>query len=161
MTGIDPRQLLDLVIRPTLDALALGCPAVEQLLLGTALQESDCGRYLQQLGGGPALGVFQMEVGDHDDIWANFLPGKPDLAAKVKALLPAGADRRGQLVTNLAYAAAMCRVHYLRVRDPLPPSYDVEAQAAYYKAHYNGPGAATTDQYIANWKAAMGGSSAA
>lgn len=45
-------------------------------------------------------------------------------------------------MTNLIYATAMCRVHYRRVPEPLPPAGDLEAQAAYWKAHYNTAAAA-------------------
>jgi hypothetical protein len=46
--------------------------AAEELLLGTALQESGL-IYRRQLNNGPALGLFQMEPATHDDIWADFL----------------------------------------------------------------------------------------
>ncbi|MTJ81720.1 MAG: hypothetical protein F8N37_11980 [Telmatospirillum sp.] len=157
MTGIDPGQLMKLVIRPTLTAIGLGGPAAEQLMLGTAAQESRCGRYLAQIGG-PALGPWQMEPATHDDLWTNTLTGKPDLAARVKALLPATCDRRQQLVTNLAYACAMARLVYWRAPASLPPAGDIEAQAAFYKRFYNTPaGAATVGQYISNWHAATDG----
>jgi hypothetical protein len=43
----------------------------------------------------------------------------------------------------------MCRVHYRRVREPLPPAGDVEAQAGYWKAHYNiDAGAGTVARFI-------------
>ena len=31
----------------------------------------------------------------------------------------------------------MCRVHYLRVRESLPQSSDINALAQYWKVHYN------------------------
>lgn len=155
--GIDPRQFRALIIRPACAALSLGGDAAEELLLGTAIQESGCGQFLHQEGGGPALGVFQMEPEDHDDIWRNYLPGRPALSAAVKAMLPPGADRLGQLVSNLVYAAAMARIHYARVPEMLPASGDLKGQAAYYKAHYNtAGGAATPAEYIANWQRALG-----
>ena len=60
MIGIDSDDLRLRVIRPTLAALDLGGEEVEALLLGTAAQESGCGRKLAQEGG-PALGVWQIE----------------------------------------------------------------------------------------------------
>ena len=41
------------VIKPTLTALNLGGDAVEELLLGTAVQESLNFTYREQVGGGP------------------------------------------------------------------------------------------------------------
>lgn len=47
--GINPHQLRDLVIRPTLKRLGFWSTAAEELVLGTAIQESSL-QYLQQLG---------------------------------------------------------------------------------------------------------------
>lgn len=150
-----PQFFLDHIIRPALAAIGLDGPDAEQLLLGTALQESALRNYRQE-GGGPALGYFQMEPEDHDDIWANFLAGRKDLAGRMRSLLPVRVQPSAdQLIPYPHYAAAMCRVHYLRVPAPIPT--DLAGQAAYYKAHYNTPaGAATTAEYLANWQAAMG-----
>jgi hypothetical protein len=149
-----PQFFLDHIIRPALVAIGLDGPDAERLLLGTALQESALRNYRQE-GGGPALGYFQMEPEDHDDIWANFLLGRKDLAARLRALLPARVQPSAdQLIPYPHYAAAMCRVHYLRVPAPIPT--DLAGQAAYYKIYYNTPeGAATTAEYLANWQAAM------
>jgi hypothetical protein len=54
------RNVLVNAIRPALNTLEMGGLAVEQLILGTGIQESLL-VHRQQLGGGPALGVFQME----------------------------------------------------------------------------------------------------
>ncbi|KAF0118141.1 MAG: hypothetical protein FD149_866 [Rhodospirillaceae bacterium] len=77
----DSAHFVTTVIRPTLLHLGLHSPAAEALLLGTAIQESRLGTYLRQTGGGPALGVYQMEPATHEDIWTNFLAYRPDLAA--------------------------------------------------------------------------------
>jgi len=41
------------------------------------------------------------------------------------------------LSTDLAYACAMARIHYLRVPERLPSAMDVDGLARYWKAHYN------------------------
>ena len=89
--SFSPSEFLEQVIRPALQAIDLDSLAAEQLLLATALQESDL-RNTVQMGGGPALGYFQMEPATHDDIWANFLRYRGALAGKVRAL--AGHGRR-------------------------------------------------------------------
>jgi len=154
---VNPDDFTAQVIRPALAAINLGGLAAEQLLLGTALQESGL-RNIRQ-SGGPALGYFQMEPATHNDIWTNFLMGNPQLAAAIKNLLPNGtAPLTSDLISFPIYAAAMARVHYLRVPAPLPAAGDLDAQAAYYKKWYNTPGgAATTAEYIANWSRAMVG----
>ena len=152
--GIDPKQLTDLIIRPTLQRLGLWSDAAEELVLGTAIQESNL-QYLQQLGGGPALGIWQMERATHDDIWTNFLHYRTKLGLNV--LGPHTKPDHTRLVWDLAYACSMCRVHYLRCSDVLPSAGDIDGQAAYYKRWYNTPlGKGTEEQYTANWHRVMG-----
>jgi len=148
---IDPKQLLDLIIRPVLRDLDLWSEQAERLLLGTACKESECGRWLKQLGGGPALGIFQMEENTHDDIWMNYLDFKPVLARKIgQWCLKTTETMAGEMVGNLYYAAAMCRVHYLRAPDAIPDT--LAGQARYWKTHYNSPmGAGTESEYMNTW----------
>lgn len=155
MRAIDPVRFRDQIIAPSLRAIGLFSEAAEELVLGTALQESGL-QALHQVGG-PALGFFQMEPATHDDIWTNFLTGQRELAARLRTLLAGVAlPKTAQLVGNAYYAAAMCRVFYVRLDAPLPAAGDLAGQAAYYKRHYNTPaGAATADEYIANWRAAF------
>jgi len=151
--GILPAQLRQLVIVPALTAMGLGGPAAEELLLGTALQESLGGVYLHQLGQGPALGIFQMEPRTHDDLWTSFLPRRTDLSAKLSSLLMPGLGRLDQLPGNLLYAAAMARLLYYRCPEPLPAAGDIPAQAAFYKRWYNtAGGAASVEGYLTRWK---------
>jgi len=147
-----PQQFLDTVITPTTTALGLGGPAADQLLLGTALQESGL-KSRVQIGGGPALGLFQMEPATHDDCWKNFLAYRPGLAARIIALLPDGIKPTASaLENNDAYACGMARIKYLRAPQVLPSAGDLDGQAAYYKTYYNGPGAATVAEYVENWQ---------
>ncbi len=144
-------QLLDLVIRPTLREISLHSEAAEQLVLGTIYQESR-GEYLKQLGNGPALGLIQMEPATHDDIWLNYLAYHPRLKPAIMDLISHNVRQRvfkgkcptqafvppaTELIANLKYAVAMCRVHYLRVPHALPPAGDIDALAQYWKDFYN------------------------
>lgn len=147
MNGINLPQLYNLVIGPVLSAF--GAPwnssAAAILLLGTAIHESAGGQYLAQTGGGPALGAWQMEPPTHDDCWQNFLNFQPSLAAAVRQFQVPGAGS-AQLAYNLAYAAAMARVKYIRAQPPLPAADDFNGMAAYYKQFYNSElGAAVVD----------------
>lgn len=154
--GIDLNDLRLLVIRPVLAVVGLGDEAAEELLLGTALQESGGGRFLAQRGG-PALGLWQMEPRTHDDIWENYLAHRDELAGRVRSLTMPGLAPQAQLAGNLCYACAMARLVYERIAAPLPAAGDTAAQAAYYKTHYNTDGgAATVAAYLANWRAAFG-----
>lgn len=57
---MDKRQLRNL-IRRVLIGIGGYSEEAENLLMGTAAQESALGEYIRQLGNGPALGIFQME----------------------------------------------------------------------------------------------------
>lgn len=138
MSGLNLTQLKNEIVRPTLDYLGLGGDAAVNLLTGTALAESDA-TYLRQIGGGPALGLWQMEPATHDDCWANFLrfPAQSRLATKLEAMLAPDLPRRQQLITNLRYACAMARIRFYRMRDALPAATDAAGLSAYHKVHYN------------------------
>lgn len=147
--GINSQQLLDCVIQPTLEALGLNSVAAQQLLLGTCAQESHMGTYIKQVKG-PALGIYQMEPATHADIKINFLIYKPELLVKINRLGD-GADI--SLIYNLAYATALCRIHYLRMPEKLPEANNIPALAAYWKKFYNTPkGAGTEHEFIENYK---------
>jgi hypothetical protein len=151
MYGLDVEQFRLLVVRPALTRISLWSQAAENLVLGTALQESHL-IYLRQLPNGPALGPFQMEPPTHADIWDNYLAFRKDLRNPVSRLASFFSSDRpdpGEMATNLQYAAAMCRVRYARVSAPLPDANDAPALAAYYKAFYNTyQGKATVEQAL-------------
>jgi len=151
-----PDEFLTTVIRPTLIEIGLQSTAAEQLLLGTAMQESEL-VHRRQLGNGPARGFFQMEPATHNDIWENFLKFKKDLAKKVTNLMSSPtADKIEQLETNDRYACAMARVHYLRAKGALPAANDIKGMANYWKQHYNTPlGAGKPAEFIAKWHKAF------
>ena len=148
---LNKRQFVEEVIRVALGYLDKEIPhtiAAEQLLLGTALQESRL-TYLRQLRKGPAMGLFQMEPATHKDIWEHYLPAKPGIRLKLQKGFDCHAET---MITDLVYAACMCRVHYYRVPEKLPPAGNFQAQAEYYKKYYNTPlGHATVKQYLSNW----------
>jgi hypothetical protein len=148
--SINAAQLREHVIRPTLKHLDLWSQAAENLVLGTILTESR-GEYLKQVGTGPALGLIQMEPATHDDIWNNHLKYQPVLSAKLRELETPAALTKGalELIGNLYYAAAMCRVFYRRLPDPLPAADDPEGMARLWKKRYNTPlGAGTVEKAL-------------
>lgn len=150
---IDATQLLNNIIRPVLADLRLGGVAAEAMVLGTACQESKCGLWLVQLERGPARGIYQMEPATHDDIWNRWLIHDQELVKRVNRWRiqygnGTGAD---EMIGNLYYATAMCRLHYRRVPAALPA--DLPGQAAYWKRFYNTPaGAGTAQEYINSWR---------
>lgn len=155
---IDPKQLRLEVIRPVLKATGMWSQAAENLLMGTAAQESACGKYLRQLEDGPARGIFQMEPDTLDDIYVNYLEFRPDLRGAVDAYLIPSMGQADNLIFNLAYATLMCRVHYRRVPDALPNADDLRGLAAYWKRFYNTPmGKGKPEEFVANYMRYCGG----
>lgn len=135
------------VIEPTLREMELLSPAGVEMVLHTGLVESNFER-LHQVGG-PALSPYQIEPATHDDHWENYLKHRPELAKRVLEASNVRSPSLFSLTSNLAYATAMCRIHYLRVSEPLPPLGDIRAQGKYWKEHYNTYlGAGTVDKFV-------------
>lgn len=163
---LDPGWWRRQVVRPALERVGLWSESAEVLLVGTALAESRLS-WLRQLGGGPALGPYQVEPATHRSLWADLLRYRLQLAVDVLELaggtasdLPtyrwtALADRlQHHLVASTHttsipqmwwYATAVARCRYLWDRNPLPPADDPEALAAYYVRVYNAGGKATIE----------------
>lgn len=149
---VDRTQFRELVIRPTLKLLDLWSPAAEQLVLGTALVESKL-KYLHQVGGGPALGLYQCEPATLRDIMSNFLAHNQALRGKVTSLIALGFSAEDNLIGNAYFSTAICRVHYRRMPQPLPEAGDTLAMGAYWKHWYNTEkGAGKVEDYVRAWR---------
>jgi hypothetical protein len=133
--------------------------AAEELLLGTAAQESRLGQYVKQWPTGPALSIYQMESDTHDDIWNNYLAYRADLASVVRGFAaqhvfsgsePGALSR--EMVGNIYYATAMARVHYRRVAESLPHAGNLLGMASYWKRFFNtGRGAGSQEEFMRNY----------
>ncbi|MFN3827776.1 MAG: hypothetical protein ACK4NR_09155 [Micavibrio sp.] len=137
----------DRIIVPALVAIDSYSKAAERLVLATGLAESgylhvrQVARY--KPGGGvaaygPARGYFQMEPATHDDLWANYLGAtrRANLLEGLRKITDHPGDPE-EMVRNPQYAAAMCRIFYLRIRAPLPAENDLRGMAEYWKRYYN------------------------
>ena len=147
---INKMQLKGLICRVLRD-LGLYSDSAVNLLMGTAAQESRLGTYIHQLGGGPALGIFQMEPDTEKDIWINYISYRKPLEGRIADTT----GRRGPgpwLELDLAYQIAMARIHYLRVPESLPDPDDIAALAQYWKLYYNTSlGDGSEDEFVANY----------
>jgi hypothetical protein len=146
------REQLQAVIRRVTGGLGLGGFDAERLLLGTVAKESGFGRYLRQLGGGPALGAAQVEPATMRDIYTNHLAYRPERAAAVALVSGVSEPSVWQLEINLAFNLAMARLKYRMIPAPLPDGRDVWAMARYWHRWYcaNGyPG--QVEQFVADW----------
>ena len=152
MTSMEFRES---VIKPTLEKMGLWSESAESLILGTAIQESRL-KYRKQIGGGPALGLFQMEPFTHDSIRKDYLDYRSELKEKVDQFTDNPVAE--ELENNDEYACAMCRIHYLRVKESLPAAHDILGAANYWKSHYNTPkGAGTVSEFVENYERARHG----
>ncbi len=137
---VDVDQILELVIRPALQAACLWSESAERLVYGTGLVESKY-KYLKQISG-PALGYFQCEPSTHDSI-KKYLSQRSNnalleriLSATYRTMLP---EDHNVLMWDIRYATLICRVHYFRFPFQLPDSRDAEGLAKVYLKYYNTP----------------------
>lgn len=138
---IDPRQFRTHIVRAVLRDMGMWSQPAENLLVGTALQESGL-RYLRQLNNGPALGVYQTEPATLHDLFDNWRANE--------YLARPEPDR---LVYDLAYATKIARLIYYRRPEPLPAAEDVDGLANYWKQHYNTPlGAGTAAEWALKYR---------
>ena len=135
------------LIRETLEALPLPySEAAENLLFMTAAHETKLGEYLWQVGGGPALGFWQMEPATLDDLYVNYLSYHEGHLRAVDRWMPRGLTRSQSLVYSLGYQVATARYQYWRRPEPLP--LHVTGLAGYAKKHWNSEsGKATWQDY--------------
>lgn len=142
-------QLRELIIRPALLDLVLYTDEAMELLVFTCAVESDGGTYLKQLKG-PALGIYQMEPEDYNDIWTNYIRNHQSLMMMLSTNFGVvSIPDEARLLYDLRYATAMCRIHYERAQAKIPTKPDPEHLWDYYKSFYNSHlGAATKEQSI-------------
>lgn len=158
--GVDVEQMRQYVVRPACLLLEMHSESAEVLVLGTGLTESQL-RFVDQIDrenkDGPAYGFWQMEERTFRDIFDNYLRHQWDLRGRLQGLCT-HSPRVQDMRWNLIFAAAMCRIHYRRVREPLPPPDDAAGMARYWKEHYNTPlGRGTVEKALPHFKrAAMG-----
>lgn len=155
------REQLTELIEETLNDYGLHSDSAVNLILGTIAQESAFGTYIKQLGGGPALGICQMEPSTHEDIWKNYIKYRKELYEELKQEFGVIDDvilcnfiKPDPIVMtyNLRYSIIMCRIHYLRQKPALPQYNDIPGLAQYWKKFYNTPlGKGTEQEFIDNY----------
>ena len=148
---MDAGDFRELVVRPALQFLAkaakkprLWSPAAENLVVGTGIHESGGLRYLWQrkangvrLAHGQAgRGLFQIQPGTYRDLWRTYLAFRPELFDALNGLSSADQPMDMELIGNMSYAAAVCRLIYWRRPEPLPEADDIEGMARYWGQFY-------------------------
>lgn len=145
---IDSTQLREYVIRPVLKPMDLYSTSAENLLVMIAAHESKMGTYLRQLGGGPACGIYQMEVNTAMDVWT-YIRRRADWTYEYMVDLEGDVPLRDSLTWNIGYQTALARIHLLRFEEPIPPAEDLQGLAEYAKKYWNtSAGKATPEDYL-------------
>ena len=124
------------IIKLALQHLDLDSEDAREMLYVTGKAESGY-KTLQQYGGGPALGFFQMEPNTALDIWNNYVMYRPKYRDKLYSLGFDDGALEFCLLSNIGLQAAFCRLHYRRVPSALPVADNLEGQARYWKKYYN------------------------
>jgi hypothetical protein len=154
------------VIEPALRYLCAWNPSINSeaainLLVGIAAQESGGGRFLRQKGGGPALGIYQIEPATHDDLWQNYLKYHNklrEIALNASTRQSSCSCRVHELIYNNFYATVIARLLLWRIAEPLPPAHDVWEMGAYWKKHWNtNIGKGTVEDFVDNYERYTGG----
>lgn len=141
--GLYVPHLLSEVIRPALARLEVARPGLatvdaERLMLMIAAHESGF-RFLRQKPTGPALGLWQMEVGTYVECWrwlgtsSRFDP----IAVAIDSLSVDVESPPDEMCWNLRFAAAMARINLLRLPGALPSAADIKGMAEYAKKYWN------------------------
>ncbi|AGK87047.1 putative endolysin [Pseudoalteromonas phage RIO-1] len=114
---------------------------VAEVLLMIAAHESKGTEYREQLGGGPAKGIFQIEPETHDSIWDN-----SDIIHEVAK--SCGIRRNVDLLENDdVYSVFMARMYIAMDSNPCPKPPSYKNMAKYCKEYWNRTGKATWEKY--------------
>jgi len=147
-----PPETLRMHIRSTLMLVDMWSKEAEELLLGTAAQESHLGYYRRQIRG-PARGIYQMEPATERDIWDNYLRQRPDRIEAIYTTCGVDGPDPVQLERNMMYQTIMARLHYRRISGDLPSADNLNEQARYWKRYYNtDQGKGRPAEYVENYR---------
>lgn len=123
------------LVEDTLKRMGKYSPDAVNLILGTIAQESAYGKYRQQLGSGPALGICQIEPATFKDCIDNYLNFRPHLKELILHVCDIPDLKSNYLYLNDRLSICMARVKYMRNDEPIPVT--IEGYAAYWKKYYN------------------------
>lgn len=121
----------------------------EENLLMIAAWESSLGKYLRQIGGGPACGIWQVEPNTMLDNYESFLnySTRIPLSTQISEICGCSGPDLNHLIYNPIYNCIHARLKLYRSKGPLPSRNDTDGMARYAVKNYNGGGAATLSNY--------------
>lgn len=144
---------LRITIKDVLERLNMYSDGAVELLMGTCAVESDFCKFDKQIGGGPALGWWQMEPATMNDLWSNYIKYKEGL----KAILASEFEMYGPNIERLQndpeYGIVMARLLYRRSKTLIPDADDIAGLATTWKKVYNTYlGKGTVEKFIKKYK---------
>lgn len=160
--GICAEELRSFVVRPTLEYLGETgerASAAENLLLGTAAQESELGFHLR-IKRARGLGIYQVTPQIHVNIWDRYLIHDPDLASDIRGLASQHEfllHPHAELATNLSYATAIAWMVYRRTNRHLPAADDILGLGKFWFRHFPHRSAHSAQDFGATFKRCISG----
>jgi len=140
------------IVRDSLKAAKWWSPAVENIILGTGLVESNL-ENLIQIGCGVARGIYQIEPRSYADV-LTYIKRDPDKVSNIltSCSMTSLPEDVNAVIWNLRYATLITRMFYYRVPEALPKSDDAIGLTQYYIQHYNCGGKATIERDLPIFK---------
>lgn len=139
------REAIETILKHLNPEIRYSRKAVELLML-TCAAESHGGRYIKQLGTGPARGIFQIEPDTWMDCYIHFLDYPQYKRLKLKINLLRSHGGKFDLALNIGYQICIARLIYWRKRPLIPIVHfykdnltpgSAAKLAQYWKRHYN------------------------
>lgn len=146
------QDLRELIIADTLRYLDDWSLAGENLLLGTAIQESGMGFCLKS---GRQLGLYHISPAAHRAVWDHYLVLLPDKASTVRGLAGQHSfveNPHKELITNLRYATAIAWYIYRKAGINLPCAEDLEGLAKIWHRHFHCQPTGTVKEFVRNYR---------
>jgi len=119
-----------------------------------AAHESHLGTYLEQIGGGPARGIWQVEIGTMEDNYTNFLDSRNELFSQIFSVTRVYGQNKLALKYNHLYNCIHARLKLYRRPGAIPD--DLDGMAEYLVREYNAGGDATVDEYLGDYRRLVG-----
>lgn len=146
------QDLRQLIIADTLHYLNDWSQSAENLLLGTAIQESGLGFCLKA---GRRLGLYQISPSAHRAVWDHYLVKLPERASQVRGLAGQHSfttNPHHELITNLRYATAIAWCIYLKAGCELSGMEDIERLAEIWHCHFHSQPSGSIGEFIRNYR---------
>lgn len=157
--GIYVSDLRELIIKPCLETLGDYSDTAENLLAGTAAQESLLGQqcFCEQTQG---LGIYRITAAKHVETWDKYLIQFPELASQVRGFASQQQflkNPHSELIGNLGYATAIAWMIYRANGVDTNNLAEVNNLAQLWATHFdNGTGCTRSiDEFIATYRTAV------